>query len=192
MFVETSIRARQCKRARGTRHAFRRCRWVHVAPLQGMAPIASNPEMSMSRWTSISRRLLHVALPFVTVSALQLGCKAAPPQAMVSGAGVPASEGTVEATAADNGNTNVAIHVKHLAPPSKVAADATVYVVWIQPRNAPRQSVGALRVNDDLQGSLDTVTPHRRFLVMVTPEPSGQVAQPTHEPVFTSEVDRVE
>ena len=109
---------------------------------------------------------------------------------MISGVGVPASQGTVKATAGDNGNTNIAIRVKHLAPPSKVAADATVYVVWIQPRNAAKQSVGALRVNDNLEGSLDTVTPHRRFLVMVTPEPSGQVAQPTHEPVFTSDVDR--
>jgi hypothetical protein len=146
----------------------------------------------MNKLTSIARRVAHVVIPVAALCALQLSCKPPPPKPMISGAGVPASEGTVEATAGDNGNTNVAIRVKHLAPPSKVAAEATVYVVWIQPRNAAKQSVGALRVNDDLEGSLDTVTPHRRFLVMVTPEASGQVAQPTNEPVFTSDVDRAE
>ena len=146
----------------------------------------------MHKSTSIIQRVFHVGLPIVLLSLVPLGCKPMRPTPMVSGAGVPASEGTVKATSGDNGNTNLAIRVKHLAPPSKVSADATVYVVWIQPRNAAKQSVGALKLNDNLEGSLNTVTPHRRFLVMVTPEPSGQVAQPTHEPVFTSDVDRVE
>jgi len=111
---------------------------------------------------------------------------------MVSAAGVPASEGTVKASGGENGNTNLAIHVKHLAPPSKVAPDATVYVVWLLPRNAEIQNIGALTLNDNLEGSLVTVTPHRRFRVTVTPEAGGRGAQPTHEPVFTSEVERPE
>ncbi len=109
---------------------------------------------------------------------------------MRSGAGVPASQGTVKASLADNGNTAVAVRVKHLAPPSKVESDATVYVVWIQPRNADIQSVGAMTLNDELEGSLDTVTPHSRFTLTVTPEPSARVAYPSHDPVFSSEVER--
>jgi hypothetical protein len=109
---------------------------------------------------------------------------------MHSGYGVPASEGTVNATEGDNGNTNLEIRVKHLAQPSQVASDATVYVVWVQPRNAPRQNVGALVLNDNLEGQLDTVTPHIQFTVSVTPEPSGHVEEPTHQPVFTAEVVR--
>lgn len=141
---------------------------------------------------SIARRMLYAGVPILALLVLPASCAKPPPRDMVSGEGVPASQGTVEATAGANGNTNLEIRVKHLAPPEKVAADATVYVVWIQPRGAAHQSVGALRLNSDLEGTLATVTPHRRFLVMVTPEPSGQVAEPSHEPVFTSDVDRDE
>lgn len=132
---------------------------------------------------------LALALVAMTpLMATQLGC--APTQTMQSANRVPASQGTVKASAADNGNTNLLVKVKHLAPPSRIESDATVYVVWIEPTNAAKQSVGALTLNNNLEGTLETVTPHRRFLVLVTPEPSGQVAQPTHQAVFTSQVDR--
>ncbi len=132
--------------------------------------------------------VLVVALPaLAALSLLHLGC--AKPQPMVSASEVPASQGTVKATVGDNGNTKVSIRVKHLAPPSKIASDAVVYVVWLQPRNATKQNIGALVLNDNLEGSLDTVTPHSRFLITVTPEPGGKVAEPTHEPVFTAEVE---
>jgi hypothetical protein len=147
--------------------------------------------MTMTRNTTIQRGLV-LAVCLAALASLGPSCTKPAPKPMVSSEGVPASEGTVDATAGANGNTNVAIRVKHLAPPSKVQADATVYVVWIQPHNAEAQSVGALVVNSNLEGRLDTVTPHRRFAVMVTPEPSGQVSRPTHDPVFTSDIDRVD
>lgn len=124
------------------------------------------------------------------VPTLQTGC--ATTQAMRSGAGVPAAEGTVRASEGDNGNTDVSVWVKHLADPAKVHSDATVYVVWIQPRNAAMQNAGGLEIDKNLEGRLDTTTPHRTFTVTVTPEPNGQVAYPSHEPVFTSDVDRGE
>jgi hypothetical protein len=131
--------------------------------------------------------IIQGLLVFALVGML-LGCRST--QEMQSGYGVPASEGTVKATKGDNGNTNLAVRVKHLAQPAQVASDATVYVVWVQPRNAATQNVGALTLNDNLEGSLDTVTPHSQFLLSVTPELNGQVAQPSHQPVFTVEVDR--
>lgn len=111
------------------------------------------------------------------------------PQAMHSGENVPAGQGSVRTSVGDNGNTEVAVRVKHLAPPSKVATDATVYVVWIQPKDGEKQNVGALTLNNNLEGSLDTVTPHKRFSVFVTPEASGQASQPTNGRVFTYEVE---
>ena len=101
-------------------------------------------------------------------------------------------EGTVQAKAGPNGNTEVEVRVKHLSPPSKVAADAIVYVVWIQPRNAEIQNVGALQVDADLVGKLNTTTPHRAFTLSVTPEPGARMAAPTHGAVFTTEVNRTE
>jgi hypothetical protein len=135
------------------------------------------------------------ALPAIAILAgMQVGCQKMmfwrdKPQEMHSAADAPASEGTVRVSEGDNGNSKVAIRVKHLASPSRMAADSTVYVVWIQPREGDRQNVGALTLNKDLEGSLDTLTPHRRFKLSVTPEPNGQAASPSHEPVFTYEVE---
>lgn len=113
-------------------------------------------------------------------------------QPMTSSSPNQAGQGTVEATAGENGNTDLAVRVKHLAAPARLASDASVYVVWIKPRAAQIQNVGALEVDDDLVGALDTTTPHLAFTVTVTPEPSARMAAPTHSPVFTAEVDRGE
>lgn len=108
---------------------------------------------------------------------------------MTSSASVPASKGTVEAKINDDGNTNVLVSVRHLGEPSNVEVDSTVYVVWIQARDGANQNVGALALNDDLEGSLETITPHQRFTLRVTPEPNSRVSVPTHDPVFTAMVD---
>ena len=144
-----------------------------------------------SRASNTSRRILSVVLPMIAALAFaSLGCSR--PQAMVSASDVPASEGTVKTTRDDNNNTTISIRVKHLAPPSRVAADATVYIVWIQARDGAQQSLGELALNKNLEGSLDTVTPHRRFTISVTPESNRMVALPAHDPVFTSVVERKE
>jgi hypothetical protein len=129
------------------------------------------------------------SLTFAALAAL-VGIGCTKPQTMVSASDVPASQGTVKVTEGDNGNTNIALRVKHLAPPSRMAADSTVYVVWLQPHDGAMQNIGALTLNSNLEGSLDTVTPHRRFQLTVTPEPSGLAAQPSHDPVFTTTVER--
>lgn len=115
-----------------------------------------------------------------------------PKQTMLTSAENTSGEGTVQAKVGENGNTVVKVRVKHLSSPEKVAADASVYVVWIQPRNGEIQNVGALQVDDDLVGKLDTTTPHRAFTLTVTPEPSARMAAPTHKAVFTTEVTRTE
>ena len=113
-------------------------------------------------------------------------------QTMLTGASTPAGQGTVEATKGDNGNTMVDVRVKHLAPPAKLADDASVYVVWIQPKHGDIQNAGALVVDSDLDGRLKTTTPHSAFTVTVTPEPSPRMARPTHDAVFSSEVSRTD
>jgi hypothetical protein len=135
---------------------------------------------SMMKWAA-----LLATLP--AIAAMQPGC--ATRQLMQTGSGVPAAEATILAAAGDNGNTNVDIRVEHLALPWNVVAGATVYVVWFQPPGAAWQSAGALTVTDNLEGLLETMTPHRRFLVMVTPEVNGQADQPTQNAVFTASID---
>lgn len=140
--------------------------------------------------TSVLRKvLLAMTIPVIlALGAAQLGCGS--PQEMRSAGGVPASRGTVDATEGANGNTMLSIHVEHLASPQRMAPEATTYVVWILPRNAARQNVGALTLDDNLEGHLDTVTPYRQFLVSITPESSGMAERPTNAPVFTADVDR--
>jgi hypothetical protein len=122
----------------------------------------------------------------------QAGCASAPKQTMESSVANTSGEGTVEAKAGPNDNTQIEVRVKHLSPPARVASDASVYVVWIQPRNAEIQNVGALQVDVDLVGKLNTTTPHRTFTLTVTPEPSARMAAPTHGAVFTTEVNRAD
>lgn len=102
----------------------------------------------------------------------------------------PASEGTVKAVKGDGGNTALSVKVKHLAPASRLVDDASVYVVWVEPPNAPPQNVGVLSVNADKEGVLNTLTPHRRFKVMITPESSPEAQEPSNDEVFTSTIDR--
>ncbi len=104
----------------------------------------------------------------------------------------PASQGTVAVAKGASGNTALTVRVKHLAPAAKLADDASVYVVWVEPEGAPPQNVGVLSVDNDLQGSLTTITPYKRFKVMVTPEKSGEVSAPEHDEVFTSDVERAD
>ncbi len=134
-----------------------------------------------------------VAALFTLVGA-QIGCQKmafwrSKPQEMHASSEVLAGQGTVRVSNGDNGNSKVSIRVKHLAPPSKIAPGSTVYVVWFRPVDGDNQNVGALVLDSDLEGSLDTLTPHRRFKVSVTPESNGQVTSPANEPVFTYNVE---
>lgn len=102
----------------------------------------------------------------------------------------PAAEGTVETRRTENKNTEVNLDVEYMAPPNKVASDATVYVVWAQPLTpgSEPQNLGSFVVGDDRKGSLKTVTPQEKFELIVTPEPVGNVSHPTNEPVLKAKV----
>jgi hypothetical protein len=133
-----------------------------------------------------------IALAFVGIASTQAGCASAQKQTMESSLANTSGQGTVEARVGPNGNTEIEVRVKHLSDPARVASDASVYVVWIQPRNAEIQNVGALKLDADLVGQLNTTTPHRAFTLTVTPEPSARMASPTHGAVFTAEVHRAD
>lgn len=109
---------------------------------------------------------------------------------MVSSPDIPAAQGTVRATAGENGNTLLRVFVRHLAPPRKVRSDATTYVVWVQPAGGAPQNMGALKVDEDLRGTLTTVTPLTSFEVFITLEKSATVQEPSAENVLSASVAR--
>jgi len=123
---------------------------------------------------------LAIALLMLTGLALA-SCTGPNERRMESSGDIPAAESTVKIGSNSNGNTTFDLTVKHLALPSRVDPDATVYVVWLRgDEPAMRaQNMGAIKVDDDLDGSYSGVTPLRDFEIFVTAEPSATELSPT-------------
>lgn len=104
---------------------------------------------------------------------------------------VPAAEGQLRAGGTDNDNTKIELMVKHLATPDKIEPDATTYMVWARPSaNSPAQALGALKVDNDLNAKLETVTPLKNFELFVTAEASPLVTDPEGEALLWTNVIR--
>lgn len=139
----------------------------------------------------VTRAVLVAAVAAASGCAMtQKATNEAPDQPMQVSEKSPAGEGTVKAYKGESGNTQLSVKVKHLAPANRIDEDASVYVVWVEPPNAPPQNVGVLSVNRNKEGALNTLTPYRRFRVLITPESNAEVQAPTGDEVFTSTVDR--
>jgi hypothetical protein len=121
---------------------------------------------------------------------------------MASSTRAPAATGEVAVADGPNGNTRLTIRVRHLAPAQRIAPDATGYVAWVVPYNGSNQpesagqqpqagkqtNVGAIQLDSDLSGALNTVTPLRHFDVIVTPEASSSATQPSNPPVLSASI----
>jgi hypothetical protein len=102
----------------------------------------------------------------------------------------PAASGQITTEESGNGNLRLKIEVKHLAPPEKVDPGARIYVVWVEKAGAPPQNVGALEVDADLTGRLDTVTPFHHFNLMITAEEGPATMSPGGPRVLAASVER--
>lgn len=110
-------------------------------------------------------------------------------QMMAASLETPAAQGMVSTSPGENDNLVVRVTVKHLAPPYRLVSGATTYVVWVDAPGLDPQNVGALKVDDDLEGRLEFVTPHRVFRVIVTPEAQATTGTPSQRAVFTADVN---
>lgn len=119
-----------------------------------------------------------------------LGCASERVVRLGGGSAAPAAQGTVKVAKGPNANTRLKISVKHLAPPDRVSPGATVFVVWARPirQGGFAQNLGALKVNQNLEGTLETVTPLRDFDLLITPEPTSEVARPSDVPVLITQI----
>ncbi|HLW53966.1 MAG TPA: hypothetical protein VKW06_14100 [Candidatus Angelobacter sp.] len=102
----------------------------------------------------------------------------------------PAAEGKVTTSNDRNGNTSVDIQVKHMATPQSLTPAQQGYVVWVQPRGKPAEMLGALRVNDDLEGSLKATTPYKDFDIFVTAEDNMKPETPSGMVILKGTVER--
>lgn len=135
----------------------------------------------------MTRLDILAALAFVAVAA----CAGEKKAALQPTPAVPAAEGELRSERTKQGNTKLDLEVKYLAPPNRVAPGAQVYIVWAQryDKSTPPQNIGALTVDKNRKGKLETLTPLDRFEVFVTPEPSPDVTEPTNDPVMRSHVE---
>lgn len=129
----------------------------------------------------------------VALAALVLvGCSSDSHVRLQGGSQVPAAQGDIKLSTGPNANTRIELSVQHLAPPDRVAAGAMVYVVWARPfqQGAMPQNLGALQVNDKLEGTLATVTPLRNFELLITAEQAATVQQPSGSPILSAPINR--
>jgi hypothetical protein len=107
-------------------------------------------------------------------------CEAATFQ-LGSSSKIPAAEGKVKLRQTSNGNVEIQLSVKHLAPPERIEATSAVFVVWVRGLDdgAAPQNLGALRVNKNLSGKFKSVTSLRSFDLFITCEGTQTVTAPT-------------
>jgi hypothetical protein len=130
------------------------------------------------------RRSNFISSIAIAIGAMAAGCATTPSTqvAMSTSEDIPAARGMVTVTPTDNLNTRVEVQVEHLAPPGRVAPGATTYVVWARVPGEDRvQNLGALQVDRNLRGTLETVTPLRNFDVIITAETNATAAEPSKE-----------
>ena len=102
----------------------------------------------------------------------------------------PSAQGTVVTSTDRNGNVEVEVKVKHLAPAQRLVPPRQAYLVWVQPRGAQPELLGALRVNDDQEGSLKATTTHKDFEILVTAEDAMNAQVPSSSAVLRGSVER--
>lgn len=90
----------------------------------------------------------------------------------------------------DQSMTNLQIRVEHLAPPDRINAGGTVFVVWARRNNSSQWTrVGILQYNPSSRtGELNGTTPDTQFELMITVENAAAPAQPSTATVVTQNV----
>jgi hypothetical protein len=102
----------------------------------------------------------------------------------------PAAEGKVITSTDRNGNTEVEVQVKHVANAHALTPPRQNYVVWVQPRGMQPQLLGALRINENLEGSLKGTTTYKDFDVLITAEDNMKPEMPSSTVVLKGTVER--
>jgi hypothetical protein len=127
--------------------------------------------------------VLAVTLAMSGCSALGIGGRAA--IRLSSSSALPAVEGLAKFKATKNNNTRITLTVKHLPQPEKLTPPANQYIVWTRAaKDESAQNIGALVVDKNLNGKLETETPLHTFELFITAEVSGQIQQPFGEPLL--------
>lgn len=85
---------------------------------------------------------------------------------------------------------SIDLAVRRLEEPSKLFPPGHAYVAWVRRGpDSPAQNVGALEIDDQLNGLLRTATDLRRFELFVTAEAASDVDKPAGPPLLWTSHD---
>jgi hypothetical protein len=110
---------------------------------------------------------------------------------MRAGESNPAAMGVVHVNTDRNGNLNLELEAKHLAPPDRLSPAHSSYVVWVQPSGKPAEVMGQLRVNtQDEAASFKTSVPYHNFDIFVTAEDTPKPDSPSSTEVLRTSIQK--
>ncbi len=89
----------------------------------------------------------------------------------------------------DESGTHLAVHVRNLVPPSKVAPDATTYVVWVKTKDGMPHNLGTLQLKGE-EGSFEGTTRLTDFQLFITAEPVGTTTNPWGDEILSIDIHR--
>lgn len=99
----------------------------------------------------------------------------------------PAAHGEVLVKSAPNGNLQLDIKAAHLAEPSVLTPAGSVYVVWLEGANESPIKLGEMPLGKNLSGEVRTITPFKRFRILITPEQNAEEDAPQAQPVLSAD-----
>jgi hypothetical protein len=101
---------------------------------------------------------------------------------------VPSAQGKVQVANAKNGNLDVKVETKHLAPAAVAFPGMSTYVVWLTPSDGKPINIGVLSPDNKMNAQLKTKTPYTVFEIMVTAENGAQPLNPSTTEVMSAKV----
>jgi hypothetical protein len=122
------------------------------------------------------------ALLVILLTASMTTAHAASVLPLGSSAEIPAAQGDVRLQTTHNGNIEIKLRVKHLAPASRITPGAEVFVLWARglAAGSAAQNLGALKVDKNLNGKITALTSMPSFDLFITSEASQTAIVPAH------------
>ncbi|MDH5672790.1 MAG: hypothetical protein OEZ06_11610 [Myxococcales bacterium] len=133
-----------------------------------------------SRRRSVVRSAPPGVLLLALAGPLGLGCGGADRHVILGGHRAPSTSGIIELDELDGGNTLVSIHMEHLHPPTRLADDLKVFVVWFEPPQGAPIRAGKLSYDPEARtGDLAETAPARALVVKITAERDEAASKPS-------------
>jgi hypothetical protein len=98
---------------------------------------------------------------------------------LTANSAVPAAKGQLEIDKDKNGNVRVKMQVEHLANPQNLTPPAAFYVVWFQDKGGNPENKGQMKVDKNLKGTFETISPSKSFDLFVTGEQDSNIKVPS-------------